>query len=125
MNQELICTGCPVGCRLVAVVAGDMAGEREVLEVIGNSCPKGADYARNECTNPVRMLTTTVVIKGAMYPLLSVRTTKPVPKAMIKNCMNYLRAVKVNAPIKAGQVIVKNILGTEVDIIATKDLERV
>ena len=120
MNRELICIGCPMGCRLVAVVEGDA-----VLEVKGNSCRKGADYAQNECTNPTRMLTTTVIISGAMYPLLSVRTTTPVPKTMLKECVDYLRGVRVEAPVKAGQILVKNILDTKADIIATKDLERV
>ena len=125
MNQELICTGCPMGCRLLAVVEGDRGETPVVIEVTGNFCPRGADYARTECTNPLRTLTTTVVIQGAMYPLLSVRTTKPVPKGLIKSCMNDLRRVHVKAPVKAGEVIVKNILNTGADIIATKDLERI
>ncbi|HBF36941.1 MAG TPA: molybdopterin oxidoreductase [Firmicutes bacterium] len=120
MNHELICIGCPMGCRLVAVLE-----EGQVIEVTGNSCPKGVDYARNECTHPVRMLTTTVMIRRAMYPLLSVRTTRPISKTMIKGCMVYLGKIEVTAPIEAGQVIVKNILNTGADIIATKNLERV
>jgi CxxC motif-containing protein len=120
MNRELICIGCPMGCRLNVALEGD-----KFLAVTGNSCHKGVDYARNECTNPTRMFTTTVIIRGAMYPLLSVRTTKPVPKAMVKKCVDYLRRVRVETPVKAGQVIMKNILNTKADIIATKDLERV
>jgi CxxC motif-containing protein len=119
MNFQLICIGCPMGCRLSVTVEGN-----KVLSVAGNSCHKGVDYAKNEFSNPTRMVTTTIMISGAMYPVLSVRTTKPVPKGMVKKCVDYLRGVKVEAPVKAGQVIVKNILDTKADIIATKDLER-
>ena len=120
MNQELICIGCPMGCPLVAILE-----EGKVIEVTGNSCPKGAEYARNECTHPVRTLTTTVKIRRAMYPLLSVRTNRPIPKTLLKDCMVYLGKIEVAAPIKIGQVIVKNILNTGADVIATKNLERV
>ena len=119
MNRELICIGCPMGCHLTVTVE-----KNEVIEVAGNTCPRGAAYARNESTNPVRMLTTTVNIRGAMYPLLSVRTTKPIPKTMLKESVNYLREIQLKAPVQAGQVIVKNILNTGADIIATKNLER-
>lgn len=64
-------------------------------------------------------------IRGAMYPLLSVRTTKPIPKTMFKESVIYLRKIQVKAPVQAGQVIVKNILNTGADIIATKNLERI
>jgi CxxC motif-containing protein len=120
MNRELVCIGCPMGCRLTVVLEGT-----GVSAVTGNSCPKGADYGRNECTNPTRMVTTTIAIEGAMYPLLSVRSTKPVSKALMMKCIDYLREIEAVAPIKAGRVIVKNILDTEADIIATKNMERV
>ena len=120
MKRELICIGCPMGCHLIATVENN-----EVIEITGNTCPRGVEYARNECTNPVRILTTTVNIKGAMYPLLSVRTTMSIPKTMLKESVNYLREVQVKAPVQAGQVIVKNILNTGADIIATKSLGRV
>jgi CxxC motif-containing protein len=120
MNCELICIGCPNGCCLSVVVK-----ENKVLSVVGNSCHIGADYAKNECSNPTRMVTTTIIISGAIYPVLSVRTINSVPKDMVKKCIDYLRGVKVKAPVKAGEVIVKNILDTKTDIIATKDLERI
>ena len=120
MNRELVCIGCPMGCRLSVELK-----ETKVSAVRGNSCPKGAEYAENECTNPTRMITTTIMIEGAMYPLLSVRSTKPIPKAMIMECVNYLREINVKAPVMVSQVIVKNILNTGCDIIATKNMARI
>jgi CxxC motif-containing protein len=120
MNKELICIGCPMGCHLRILLEGN-----NVMTVLGNSCLKGAAYAKNECLNPTRTVTTTVTIEQAMYPLVSVKTAKPIPRKLVRECITFLRQVKVTAPIKAGQVVVENVLNTGVDIIATKDLERV
>ena len=117
MSKEIICIGCPMGCRLSVVME-----EGKVIKVTGNSCRKGIDYAKSECTNPTRTLTTTVKVVDAMYPLLSVRTSKPIPKGLLADCMKLLEDVTVAAPVEAGRVIVENILDTGADIIATKTL---
>ena len=119
MNKEIICIGCPMGCRLSVVMEED-----KVIKVTGNSCSKGVDYAESECTNPTRTLTTTVKIENAMYPLLSVRTSRPIPKGLLADCMKLLEHVKVEAPVQAGCRIIANVLDTGTDIIATKTLER-
>ncbi|MGE5581275.1 MAG: DUF1667 domain-containing protein [Bacillota bacterium] len=120
MNQELICIGCPMGCRLSVVLE-----QGNVLQVMGNSCPKGKEYAKNECLNPSRVVTTTITVEKAMYSLISVKTSKPIPKNQVRQCVAFLRDIKVEAPVKVGQVIVANILGTQADIVATKSLDRV
>ena len=119
MYRELICIGCPMGCPLTVTVE-----EGKVTAVSGNICRKGKEYAEAECLNPTRTLTTTVKIKNAMYPLLSVRTSKPIPKDQIEACLQYLHGITVEAPVTIGQVIVEDILQTGVDIIATKSMAR-
>ncbi|HBR30160.1 MAG TPA: NAD(FAD)-dependent dehydrogenase [Firmicutes bacterium] len=118
MNKEIICIGCPMGCPLtVTVEAG------KVTNVTGDTCRKGKEYAEAECINPTRTVTTTVSIKNAMYALISVRTSKPIPKDKIGECVRHLRRIEVEAPVTAGEVIVKDILQTGADIIATKSLD--
>jgi len=118
MDKEIICINCPLGCRLTVAVE-----EGKVVNISGNTCGKGLEYAKTECLHPTRIMTTTVTIKNAMYSLLSVRTAKPIPKSLVKECVRCLRGVEVEAPVTAGEVIIENILGTGVDIIATKDLD--
>lgn len=109
-----------MGCHLSVIIEED-----NVIKVMGNTCAKGAEYAKTECTNPARTLTTTVKIENAMYPLVSVRTSKPIPKGLLFECMSLLEKMKVEAPVEAGQVIIQDVLGTGADIIATKTLHRV
>ena len=93
----------------------------EFLSVTGNSCSRGAQYARQECTLPLRMITAVIPVKDSTVPL-SVKTSKPVPKSMIMDIMNSLSDVIVNPPVEIGQVIVPDILNTGADIIATRSL---
>jgi CxxC motif-containing protein len=90
--------------------------------VTGNKCPRGVDYAIKEMTNPTRMVTSTVKIKGGLLPRIPVRTSKPIPKEMIFKCMEVLNDVEVNRPVKAGDVIIKNIFDLDVDIIASRSM---
>lgn len=120
MEKEIICIGCPMGCLMSVIFE-----ENGQIVITGNSCPKGKEYAANECFNPTRMVTSTVRIENAIYPLLSVRTSQPVPKDSVRKCMAVLREVKVDAPVYAGQVIIRNIVDTQADIVATKTMERV
>jgi CxxC motif-containing protein len=113
MKKELICIVCPRGCHLTI---------DENLTVSGNFCKRGEIYARNEIKNPTRIITTTVAVTNGTYPRLSVKTSVPIPKNKIFDVMGELRKVKVNAPIKLGDVIVKNILDTGSDIVATESI---
>lgn len=110
--KEIICTVCPRGCA--------MKVEDDGVTVSGNACKRGETYARAEFSHPVRILTTTVKLADDAYGLLPVRSTKPVPKELLLDCMEVIRKVEVSRPIARYDVIVKDILGTGADIVATK-----
>ena len=115
MAKELICISCPRGCHLVV---------DDNLEVSGNSCPRGKAYGVSEVTNPVRNISSTVVIHDGVIKRLPVCTSSPIPKGKIFECMNEINKVVVNAPIKCGDVIIPNVLGLGVDIISARTVER-
>ena len=117
MKRELICIGCPMGCQLTAEVENGV-----VTSVSGNTCPRGETYAHQELTDPQRMLTSTVSIEGGELPLLPVVSKTTLPKGRILDCAAALRSVEVKAPVHTGDVIVKDILGLGVDIVASRDM---
>ena len=114
MTREMVCIICPRGCRLTAKVNGDN------ITVTGNNCPRGKKYAEDECINPVRTVTSTVRVLNREDTMVSVKTEKPVPKAKIAEVMEMIRAAGVNAPVGIGDVIIKDVFGT--NVIATKDI---
>lgn len=120
MKKELPCIICPMSCHLEVEMAGD-----QVLSISGNTCPRGATYARKELTHPMRMLTTTIRIAHAQLPLLPVITSKEVPKERIFDIMEAARHAKVYAPIVCGSVVVSNIADSGVDLIAARTLDEV
>jgi len=119
MQKELVCIVCPVGCNLKI----DMDDNQAVCEVHGNTCPRGDAYARKELTNPTRMLTSTVKIEGAQYERLPVITSSDIPKPMMRAVMEQLRHVVVHAPVTNRDVIVANVCGLNVDIIASRTMK--
>jgi CxxC motif-containing protein len=116
-TTEMICIVCPVGCRLKAERM-----EGGSVHVTGNTCPKGAKYAVEEMTNPVRTVTTSVPVSGGHMALLSVKTRGPVPKGSIAAVLKELRGLKLAAPVKVGDVVLANAAGTGVDIVATRSI---
>lgn len=116
---ELICIGCPLGCNLTV----DMDSS-EVVEVKGNTCKKGKEYAVKEVTNPTRIVTSIVRVKNGNIAVVSVKTKEDIPKAKIHDCIKALKDVEVEAPIKIGDVLVSNIAGTGVDIVATRNIRK-
>ena len=114
--MEITCINCPVGCRLTVELENG-----QVVSVTGNTCPRGVTYARQECVDPLRMVTAVVTVEGSAAPL-SVKTKSPIPKKEISSCMQALANAKLTAPIKAGDVVVANVCGTGVDVIATKSV---
>ena len=120
MNKELVCVNCPMGCRITAVIENGA-----VVSVSGNSCIRGRQYAEKECIRPERILTTTVAIKGAMHRVLPVITSCDIPLDMIMEAMAEVRNVTVTAPIKAGDVIIHDLLGTGADLIASRSMDAV
>lgn len=117
MKKEIICTVCPRGCHI------QVEGEGEkILSVEGYSCKRGLEYASAEFAHPVRILTTTVKMAGVQSDLLPVRSNQPVPKEKLFDCMEAIRTVQVKLPVKRYDVIIPNICGTGVDIVATKSV---
>jgi CxxC motif-containing protein len=116
-TKYLSCIVCPLSCRLEAKMEGG-----EILSVVGNSCPRGETYARGELVSPRRVLTSTVKIENALLPLLPVVSAGTLPKDKLIDCALFLRTVKVDAPVCAGQAIVPDILGLGTDIVASRSM---
>lgn len=119
MKKELICINCPMGCSLEVTYDAD-----KIIEVKGNECARGKDYAAKEIFHPERIVTTTVCIKGAPIVVLPVKTEKSVPKELGSKIVEAASKITVNAPIKTGDIIICNVLGTGVNLIATRTAER-
>ena len=116
MTKEMICISCPIGCMLTVVQEAD--GE---VRVTGNTCKRGAAYAEAEILHPERMLTTTVTVDGRRR-MLAVRTRSAIPKDKIFDAMHVLYGAHAAAPVRIGDVIVPDICGTGVDVIASENL---
>ncbi len=104
MKKELICISCPQGCRLSAEIEGDN------FSVSGNRCPRGAVYARQEMTDPRRVVTAVMRTDDPDNPFIPVRTAKPYPKDEIPALLNKLYSMTVKTPIKRGDVIIDGIV---------------
>jgi CxxC motif-containing protein len=118
-KEELICIVCPLGCHLIVE---EDSNSPTGYKISGNQCKRGEQYAIKEKTNPTRILTSTVKVKNAHLNRLPVKTDGPVPKDKIFECMKEINKVEVTAPVKVGQIIINNILGTGVNVIATRDM---
>lgn len=116
-TRELTCIGCPLGC----AVAVEIEENGQIANVTGNTCKRGDDYARKEVSNPTRIVTSTVRVEGGTSDMVSVKTKTDIPKNKIFACMEGLKGVCVKAPVHIGDVIVENIAGTGVDVVATKE----
>ncbi|HTX80352.1 MAG TPA: DUF1667 domain-containing protein [Longilinea sp.] len=116
-TTKLICITCPKGCTLSVTHDG-----KTVIGVDGNTCKRGMEYARAELSDPRRMIATTVRIKGGTHPLLPVYTATPFPKPRIRELLKELRSVELSAPVQMGAVVVKDALGTGIDVIASRDM---
>ena len=114
--MEITCINCPVGCRLTVELE-----DGKVVSVTGNTCPRGAVYAKQECVDPLRMVTAVVPVSGSKAPV-SCKTRTPIPKKLIAECMKQLAALELTAPVAAGSVILADVCGTGVDVIATKSV---
>lgn len=121
MLIEMPCIVCPMSCHLEVEVDDD----KQVLAVRGNTCPRGAAYVRKEVVAPQRMVTTTVRINHALYPLLPVITSKEVPKERIFDIMDACKNVRVDAPVAYGDVIIAKAAGLDVDILASRSMDEV
>jgi CxxC motif-containing protein len=118
-TRELTCIGCPMGCMLTVTM-----DKGEVTEVKGNTCPKGDIYARKEVVNPTRIVTSTVKITGGDKERVSCKTESDIPKAKIFEVMKDIDAAVVTAPANIGDVLIENVAGTGVNVIATRNVAK-
>lgn len=119
MKKELICINCPMGCSLEVTYDAE-----KITDVKGNECPRGKEYAAKEIFHPERIVTTTVRVKLGTIPVLPVKTEKSVPKNLSSKIVREASKITVNAPVKAGDIIIRNVLETGVNLIATRTVER-
>ena len=115
--RELICIGCPLGCAVNVELE-----DGKIKNISGYTCKRGESYAREEITNPVRIVTSTMRVKNGDKPLVSVKTKSNIPKNKIFDCMRITNETAVDAPVKAGDILIDNVAGTGVPVIATKDV---
>ncbi len=116
-QESLICVSCPMGCHLDITIPDE--GE---WMVEGNQCKRGITYAKTELTNPCRVLTTTVKVTNGFLNRVPVRTTDAIPKGMLFKAMNVINQVELPAPVKVGDVIIKDLLATGVDVVASRSM---
>ncbi|MBP3431796.1 MAG: DUF1667 domain-containing protein [Clostridia bacterium] len=111
MKKEMICIMCPMGCNMT------VTEENGEIQVTGNTCIRGANFAKEEMTCPKRVVTTSVKTSAGVK---SCKTTQAIPKSMIFDCMKEIEKLRLKK-VKFGQVIIKNILGTGADVVVTAD----
>ena len=117
-SREVVCVLCPLGCKIKI----ELDEEGNILSVSGNRCPRGKKYAEDEIKDPKRVVTTSVKVLNGELPLASVKTDGPIPKKYIFELMKILKDVKVKAPVNIGDVVVRNIFKTNVNVVITRSV---
>jgi CxxC motif-containing protein len=118
-EKRITCIVCPIGCKILVRTDGK---QFECLD--GSKCKRGVEYARSEALDPRRMLTSSIFVEDGQWPLVSVKTSKSVPKDEVFNILRLIKKTKVRAPVRISQKIIKNVAGTDIDIIATKSVNK-
>jgi len=123
INKEMICVICPNGCQLlVEIQEGD---QPLVTGVTGNTCDKGPEWARQEIINPMRTISSSIMVEDGDFPLVSVRTDSSVSLKDIFKVMGEIKAVRLKAPVKTGDIIIEKVAGLSCNIIATRNVQNV
>ncbi len=118
-KKHFTCVICPLGCEIdVELQNGD------VVSINGSKCQKGKEFVLQELEEAMRILTTTVPIQGAKWAMLPVRTDKPIPKRLLPKVIEQLADIELQAPVKMYDVIVKDVAGTDANIVATRNMKR-
>ena len=112
---EMICIVCPIGCHLEV-------DKENNYKVIGNACPRGEVYGKEELIAPKRVVTSTVVIEGGIHKRVPVKTSGAIPKERVHDCMELLKDIRLVSPVKVGDAILKNIFDTGVNILITRNM---
>lgn len=116
MKKNLTCIRCPIGCSIEVEFEG-----KEVKRVVGNTCKRGEEYARQEIIAPKRVITSTVKVIGGDANVTSVKTNGSIPKEKIFECMEEINKQSVKSPAKIGDVVIKNLLESGVDVVITRN----
>ena len=114
--RNMTCIVCPMGCQLQVELDGE-----KVVSVSGNTCPRGKQYAIDECTHPMRTITSTARTENG--EVIPVKTNRTIPKELMFDCMKELNKAVVKLPAHIGDVVVENILGTGADIVVTANMD--
>jgi len=118
VEMDLICVVCPIGCSI------KLRAKDGKVEIVGNRCPKGYEYAMDEYRDPKRILTTNVRVLNGDHELLSVKTDSPIPKRLIWEMMRILKNIRIEAPKEVGEIILENVLNTGANIVSTRRIMR-
>lgn len=116
-KRIMTCIRCPLGCILEVSIENG-----EVLKVTGNTCKQGEDYGRKEVTNPTRTVTSIVKVDGVPNTMLPVKTRSDIPKDKVMECARALKNVTVRLPVSSGDIIIENVAGTGIPVIATRSM---
>ena len=111
-KRELICIVCPIGCRL------EVAEDNGTVTVTGNSCPRGAEYAREELLCPKRVVTATCTLTGSRQTRLPVKTDRPIPAEYVPSLLHDVYSLETAAPVRRGDILLENYMDTEVNLVA-------
>lgn len=120
MNKRFICIRCPKGCIIDVEYEGNI-----IKSINGNTCFRGKEYVEEEILAPKRIVTSTVKINGAIYNVMPVTTSKPIDYNKIFDLMKLLNDIVLDAPVNMNDIVVKNVLNTGVDIIATRSMDKI
>jgi len=118
-KKEITCIICPIGCKILVKKDGSNV---KILD--GNKCKRGVEYATSEALDPRRMLTSSILVLDGELPLVSVKSSQPVSKKHLFSVLDEIKKAKIKAPVKLGQVLIKNVSNTNIDIIATKTIKK-
>ena len=116
-EEEITCIICPIGCKIQIKKDGEKIDIKK-----GWKCKRGIEYARNEAVNPRRVLTTSILVENGKWPLVSVKTNKPIPKDRLLIVLDIIKNTRVKAPIRLGDKLIEDIGKTGVDVVATKTI---
>lgn len=122
MEKRFTCVVCPIGCEL-KIEYDEKTMNEESFKVTGNTCPRGAQYAKTEIVSPERTLTSTVRSDSTVIPMIPVKTSAPIPKGKLFEAMKQLNTINVNVPVNAGDILVKNFIKEGVDLVIARSVK--
>ena len=119
-SKIMTCVTCPAGCEMTVEYE-----DKKLISVSGNDCRRGVTYATDEITNPRRTLTSTVILNGAKTKFVPVKTDKPIAKDKILDAMKAINKIKINAPVKMGDVLYCDFTEKGINLVAGRDIDKI